>query len=111
MEDKRFDQPVELMTADAGGPPDVIGTAAQAASYLLKRWPAKPGPLHRKARQALVDLFEGTASPTQAREAFEAAADEAEIRIGGWHAKNPVAAFMMKHKPMTGAAVPRPKRK
>jgi hypothetical protein len=106
MEDVRFDEPVELMTGKPGEKL-TVGSAAIAAHCLLREWPAKPGPRHRRARQALVDLFEGRMTPTQAREAFEAAADEAEIRIGGWHARNPVAVFLSKQRGYVGAPVPR----
>lgn len=107
MEDVPFDKPVQIM---AGGELPYVRSAGEAAWYLLKKWPAQEGPHHRKARQALVDLLEGKGSVTTAREAFEAAADEAEIRVGGWHAKNPIAKFMAKHKAAIGSAVPRPRR-
>lgn len=106
MEDKRFDEPVDIFI-DGGHDIETVRSAAAAAHHLLKAWPVKPGPRHRKARQALLDLFEGTATPQQAREAFERAADEAEIRIGGWHAKNPLAAFISKQKGIARAPVPR----
>lgn len=110
MEDKSFDQPVDIFI-DGGNDIETVRSAAVAAHHLLKAWPAKPGPRHRKARQALVDLFDGLATPQQAREAFEQAADEAEIRIGGWHAGNPIADFISRQPGFVGAPVPRPKRK
>lgn len=106
MEDKRFDQPVDIFI-DGGNDIETVRSAAAAAHHLLNAWPAKPGPRHRRARQALVDLFDGLATPQEAREAFEQAADEAEIRIGGWHAKNPLSAFISKQKSYVGAPVPR----
>lgn len=108
MRDVEFDEPVDVL---AGKDVRRVSTAGQAAVWLLERWPTEPGRKHRAARQALIDLLEGAASASYARQAFEAAADEAEIRIGGWHRGNPVAVFMSKHKPMVGAPVPRPRKR
>lgn len=110
MRDVEFDEPVHVLTGVEGGM-DRVSTAGQAATWLLERWPTKPGQKHREARQALVALLEGTGSPAEARQAFEDAADEAEIRVGGWHPNNPVAVFMSKHRPFVGAPVPRPRKR
>ena len=108
MEDKRFDEPVDIFI-DGGNDIATVRSAAAAAHHLLEAWPTKPGPRHRKARQALLDLFEGKATPQQAREAFQKAAEEAEINI--WNEKNPLAKFMLKQRAIARAPVPRPKRK
>jgi hypothetical protein len=110
MRDIDFDEPVGLLT-DKPGKTVQVTTAGRAAEWLLNKWPAKPGPKHLLARQAIVALLEGKVSATEAREAFEHAADEAEIRIGGWHARNPVAMFLAKHRPAAGVPVPRPKKR
>jgi len=109
MDDIEFDEPVELMTDN----PRVqikVATAGDAIRALLKGWPVS-GPKHYAAQQAIHDLLIGKASPTEAREAFEHAADEAEIRIGGNHPKNPIAAFLAKHRRTTGVPIPIPKKR
>lgn len=106
MEDKRFDEPVDIFI-DGGNDIETVRSAAVAARHLLRNWPAKPGPRHRKARQAIVDLFEGTATPQQAREAFQQAADEAKISI--WHANNPLSKFMLKQRAIARRPVPKRK--
>lgn len=96
MEDKRFDEPVDIFI-DGGNDIETVRSAAAAAHHLLN-WPAKPGPRHRKARQALLDLFEGKVTPRQAREAFALAADEAQIRLDIWGAKTQLGKFMLKQR-------------
>lgn len=108
MDDVSFDQPVPVIGGDRQV--EYIATAGEAAHCLLRKWPDDGGPMHRIARESLLDLLTGKTTPRAARIAFEAAADEAELSVGGWHAKNPVAVFISKFsKSPIGRPVPRPR--
>jgi len=109
MDDVRLDQPVPIL-----GPSrevEYVTTAGEAVDYLLHNWPDMDGPMHRIAREVLHDLLIGEATPRQARIAFEAAADEVELSVGGWHGNNPLAKFISRFaKSPIGREVPRPRR-
>ncbi|TIL42223.1 DUF982 domain-containing protein [Mesorhizobium sp.] len=73
-----FSPPVYLKTKRPGirhGVSHVEGAAEE-----LIAWDTK-GPMWTKAVQSCVDAFEGRVSPQEVREAFEAAAKEAEMYL------------------------------
>jgi hypothetical protein len=57
----------------------VISNLHDAAQCLLHRWPAKTGKAYSKARTACLSALEGHVPAYYAREAFVAAATEANI--------------------------------
>jgi hypothetical protein len=83
LEDKPFDQAVCVHGHRAG---DVrnIGSAREAAEWLLYEWPAETIDSFkaRAARRACLNALEGVGETADAREAFCVAADEAGILIG-----------------------------
>ena len=84
MDDKRFDRPVRILTGKARSVSRKVETIEQAARCLLGDWPKeKAGPKHLQARLSCMAALEGLAAPRVAREAFEAAADEAYILVVG----------------------------
>jgi hypothetical protein len=97
MEDREFDKPVQILHGRPGAS-RLVRTTAEAAEFLLYKWPTKGGRKHRSARQACLEVLEGLKEARSARSAFEAAADEAEILVGGTARNNPVAKFLGKHK-------------
>lgn len=59
-----------------------VNNCIQAGQLLMEKWPVKPGPSHRAARQALVkDLSDWSdrRATQRARDAFEKAARDAKI--------------------------------
>ena len=84
MEDIRFDRPVKILTGKAFSVSRQVETTAQAADYLLNKWPAgTAGKKHLAARLACIAVLDGLKEARAARKAFEAAADEAGISIKG----------------------------
>lgn len=85
MRDENFDVPVTVETAQAGRFL-TITRVGQAADFLVHRWPdQKKGPKHRAALQALMDVMQERKAVAAAREAFSAAAKEANIFIREGH--------------------------
>ncbi|MEQ1938633.1 DUF982 domain-containing protein [Mesorhizobium sp. CN5-321] len=80
MRDENFDIPVTVETAQNGRFLTVTRTA-QAADFLLHKWPGKRGPKHRAALQAMMDVMEERKVVAAARKAFTAAAKEAKVFI------------------------------
>ncbi|MFC3207504.1 DUF982 domain-containing protein [Aquamicrobium soli] len=81
MGDKNFDIPVTVETAQTGRF-FTVTRVGQAADFLVHRWPEqKKGPKHRAALQALMDVMQERKAVAAAREAFTAAAKEADIFI------------------------------
>lgn len=80
MRDEQFDVPVTVETAQIGRTFTVTRTA-QAADFLLNKWPEQRGPKYRKALQATMDALEQRKAVDTARRAFTAAAKESDIFI------------------------------
>lgn len=80
MRDEQFDIPVTVETAQIGRTFTITRTA-QAADFLVNRWPEHRGPQYRKALQAMMDAMEQRKKVDTARRAFTAAAKEADIFI------------------------------
>lgn len=57
----------------------VISNLHDAAQFLLHKWPSKTGKAYSKARIACLNALEGHVPAYYAREAFVAAANEANI--------------------------------
>ena len=84
MEDKHFDRPVKILTGRAFSVSRNVDTTLQAADYLLHKWPVgTAGRKHLQGRLSCMAALEGLTDPRVAREAFEEAADEAEILVVG----------------------------
>lgn len=58
-----------------------IYTTADAAYYLLHKWPAEEGAEYRRARQVCLAALDGRRPANDAREAFLAAAKEADLLV------------------------------
>jgi len=85
MGDKSFDVPVTVETAQTGRFLTVT-RVGQAADFLLYKWPEeKKGPRHRAALRAMMDVMQDRQAVAVAREAFVAAAKEADIFIREGH--------------------------
>jgi hypothetical protein len=95
MQDREFDRPVQILHGRPGAS-RVVRSTAEAAEYLLYKWPAKGGGKHRAARKACLEVLEGLKEAHAARKAFEAAADEADILVGGPQKNNPIAKLVAK---------------
>lgn len=80
MRDEQFDIPVTVETARIGRSLTVTRTA-QAADFLVNKWPEPRGPKYRKALQAVMDALEQRKRVDTARRAFTAAAKESDIFI------------------------------
>lgn len=59
----------------------VIGSAREAATLLLGRWPGNCGDAYSTALRCCTDVLNGLALATDAREAFIEAAREARVLI------------------------------
>ena len=81
MEDVQFDQPVKILTGKYNSVVRPVRTTAEAAKYLLQRWPIESSHKHLAARQACFDVLRGVKAAHVARMAFAAAADEADILV------------------------------
>jgi hypothetical protein len=83
LDDKPFDQAVRVHGRRAGQVRN-IGSAREAAEWLLYEWPT--GKIDtdraREARKACLDVLEGQRKAAAARKAFREAAEEAGILIG-----------------------------
>jgi hypothetical protein len=62
----------------------MISDADDAAEFLSKKWPAFHGPRHADATASTMLVLHGKATPLEARDAFVAAAREADILIEGY---------------------------
>ena len=83
MDPKRWTKPVTVETAKLGKH-RVISSTEEAARFLLTEWPVdETGPAHLDARFACIDVLDGLQPPEHAREAFVAAAVEADILVKG----------------------------
>ena len=80
MDPKRWNKAVEVETEKIGRIRDITSTE-EAARFLLERWPVEPGPLHTEAQIACLAVLDGEMPPEHAREAFIAAAVEADILV------------------------------
>lgn len=67
--------PVMLRT----GTTHQVNNVLQAADILLHRWPIHDSPVQVAARRACLNFIEGRGTADEVREAFERAAEEAEI--------------------------------
>lgn len=63
----------------------LIENADSAAEFLSKKWPAFRGPRHADAYAASVMAIAGMETPLAARDAFIAAAREADILVEDRH--------------------------
>lgn len=80
MDQKRWTAPVTVFTGKPGKM-RLIASTADAGEFLLLRWPKEPGPAHLAAREACLAVLDGEQPPGFAREAFVAAAVEADILV------------------------------
>ena len=81
MRDEDFDLPVTIATEETGRYLTITRTA-QAAEFLLERWPKNQrGRKYRSALLALVDVMEQRKTVSVARKAFAAAARKAKMLI------------------------------
>ena len=87
MDDVRFDQPVKILTGKYNSVVRPVRTTAEAARYLLERWPIENSHKHLAARQACFDVLQGVKAAHVARKAFAEAADEADILVSSPAAK------------------------
>ncbi len=80
MDNRWFDKPVRVVGNARGNVFRNISSAVEAAEFLLHEWPGDPGARkHLAARKACIAVLEGIKEARVARQAFEAAADEADI--------------------------------
>lgn len=82
MDPKRWNKPVTVETGKLGKL-RAIASTVDAARFLLEDWPEVAGPAHLKARVACLAVLDGTEETEHAREAFIAAAVEADILVKG----------------------------
>ena len=81
MRDEFFDIPISVGTGRRGRQ-RTLESAAQAASFLVDRWPqSSRGPKYRNALKACMDVLEGRKRVEIARKAFLQAAGEADIPV------------------------------
>jgi hypothetical protein len=83
LDDKPFDQAVRVHGRRAGQVRN-IGSAREAAEWLLYEWPTHTidTARARAARKACLEVLEGQRAAAAARQAFREAAEEAGILIG-----------------------------
>lgn len=83
-----WSQPVE---AELGGIGSyrVISDTEQAAEALLYRWPIHKGKAYSAAKRVCLNVLEGEGEPHEARDAFLAAAAEADISVREWQKNLP----------------------
>jgi Protein of unknown function (DUF982) len=82
LDDKPFDQAVRVHGRRAGQVRN-IGSAREAAEWLLYEWPQKiDTDRARAARKACLEVLQGQRKAAAARQAFREAAAEAGILIG-----------------------------
>jgi hypothetical protein len=76
----RFDRPVRVAL---GGPGKIriVSSTREAAECLLLRWLFEGGRKHLAARKACMDVLQGVKQVRAARQAFQAAAKEADILV------------------------------
>lgn len=79
MATERWEQSVRVHAGRAGATLCAVNSTERAAEILLYKWPVKPGPKNLKAQRLCLRCLEGKCSPEQARAAFIAAAEEADI--------------------------------
>jgi hypothetical protein len=83
MDPKRWTKTVTVETAKLGKH-RVIASTEEAARFLLTEWPVSDtGPAHLNARFACIDVLDDVQPPEVARDAFVAAAEEADILVKG----------------------------
>ena len=81
MRDEPFEVPLSV-TGSRRGRPSTLASAAQAAHFLVDRWPrAERGPKYRSALKACMDVLEGRRRIAAARKAFVQAACEAGLSV------------------------------
>jgi hypothetical protein len=80
MKDKLFDMPV-IVTLDSEGDRDVA-SVKEALDVLMDEWPVgKGGPVHAEAIRACQGALDGQYPVEKARDAFSAAAWEADLFV------------------------------
>lgn len=77
--EKPFQDPV---TVDLGQQQVVVRGVRQAVECLMTQWPENHGPRHRDALDTCLKVLDGHRSTVDARDAFIAAAEEADILTG-----------------------------
>ena len=81
MRDEPFEIPLSV-TGGRRGQSGTLASAAQAAHFLVDRWPqAERGPKYRSALKACMDVLEGRRRIAAARKAFVQAAGEAGLSV------------------------------
>jgi hypothetical protein len=80
MHDPFFKSPVTVETTNAGDFRTLV-SVAEAAIFLMERWPAEHGPRYRAALQACTSGLATAELVEDARRAFLAAAEEAGLRV------------------------------
>jgi len=80
--DQRFDKPVRVALGPAQNVVYTVDRVGRAAELLLNQWPVRTGRFYTEARRACILAMEGQITGKQARQAFTAAAREADILMG-----------------------------
>lgn len=83
-----WSEPIEVELG-AIGSYKVISDVEQAAHALLYEWPVDQGAAYTQAKQACLAVLEGEQEPDMAKEAFLAAAVEADVSIRPWQRNIP----------------------
>lgn len=83
-----WSEPIEVELG-AIGSYKVISNTEQAARALLYEWPAGHGAAYSNAKRVCLAVLEGEQEPDQAREAFLAAAAEANVSTREWQRNIP----------------------
>lgn len=91
-EDVRLDRHVRLLTGPYGTVAYTARTVGDAAEVLLEKWPKKAprGPAHLAAREACIAVLSRVEEARHAREAFEAAAEEANLLLPPEDRRTPI---------------------
>jgi hypothetical protein len=79
MDPKSWSSPVKFETGI--GQYRIVATTADAARFLLDRWPVEGGEAHEAARLACLDALEGEVPAEMARAAFVEACEEAGMYV------------------------------
>ena len=70
-----------IVNLDELGGPQFVGSTREAALLLIRHWPVRRGQAFRQALKLCSEALEYQADPKDARDAFVAAAKEADIVV------------------------------
>ena len=80
MDPKRWSKPITFETSHLGQYRTIVSTQ-EAARALVNDWPLEKGRQLKTARKTCADVLEGKKPPSEARNAFIAAAVEADVFV------------------------------